>query len=137
MFSTLLSMLPWVGGAGIAGYAALWFFFPSVIPVIAEYLKALAPLVRGVASGLVEFVSALWAGFLDMLDNAKSVLFVVTVAALSAYGGWSVATLHGKQVIAELHRDFVCSKRTYVRGAKPAVRLQKTYDPLDFLRGIF
>lgn len=136
MFTTLLDWLPWVSGAGVAGYAVLWFLFPSFIPVIAEYLKALAPLVSGVARGAVEFVQALWFGLLDMLDNAKSVVFVVTVICLSAYGGYQYAWLKHEAIITDLHRDYTfVKKKTVSSVSRTKTRtISKPFDILDWLK---
>jgi len=135
--STLLSFLPWVGGAGMAGYAALAFFFPSFLPVIAEYLKALSPLVRGTSEGIVEYVKALWDGFLDMADNAKSVVFMLSVATISAVGGYQFATHKHNALMTELRRDYAFVKRKVPAQAPAAPKSPAFVNPFDFLTRLF
>jgi len=78
------SWVPWVAGGSTVGLIVLAVLAPSVLQIAANWLSALSPILRGVASGIVEFVKALWSGFLDMTDNGRSLLFVGAVA-LAAY----------------------------------------------------
>lgn len=74
-------------GIGAVGVVLLMIFAPSLISVIAEYLKALAPLLHGVADGIVWFLRTMWEGFKDMTDNAASIVFVVVLIVMT---GWYV-----------------------------------------------
>lgn len=72
-------------GVGAIGVVLLMIFAPSFVGVIAEYLKAMSPLLRGIANGVVWFFRTMWEGFKDMTDNAASIIFVVVMIILS---GW-------------------------------------------------
>lgn len=77
-------LLATLGIVGILSVIALAIFAPAVIGVAAEWLKALAPLVRGLAEGAVWFAKTMWDGFKDMMDNAASIIFVLVIIAISA-----------------------------------------------------
>lgn len=85
--TSYLSWIPYIGGAGFAGAAVLLILAPSVIPLITNYLGALSPLIEGLAKGVVWFADTMWAGFKDMADNAKSIVFVVVVILLGVWYG--------------------------------------------------
>lgn len=80
-----LNIAALLGGTGLIGFVLLAVFAPSVISVAAEWLRAASPLVRGIADGIVAFVTTLWEGFKDMVDNAASIVFVATVIVLTAW----------------------------------------------------
>ncbi len=85
--------LPWITGGSILSIVALAFLAPTVLTVAASWLTALSPLIQGAARGVVAFVRVLWYGLLDMLDNGKSIIFVLTIAALAFAGGkWNGTT---------------------------------------------
>ena len=78
------SWVPWVAGGSTVGIIVLAVLAPSVLQIAGNWLSALSPLLRGAAEAIVGLARALWAGFLDMTDNGKSLLFVGAVA-LAAY----------------------------------------------------
>ena len=78
------SWLPWVAGGSTVGLIAIAVLAPSVLQIAANWLSALSPLLRAFAEGVAELAKALWAGFIDMTDNGRSLLFVGAVA-LAAY----------------------------------------------------
>lgn len=81
--------LPWLGGGSTLALIAIALLAPGVLTVAAQWLAALSPLLKGAAEGIVAFIKALWVGMQDMLDNAKSIIFVVTLCACSFIYGWS------------------------------------------------
>lgn len=83
----ILSWLPWVGGTTTIGLIILAVLAPSVMQVAAAWLVALTPFLKGIAEGLVEYAKSLWFGFLDMADNAKSLLFVFTLCVVAFVAG--------------------------------------------------
>lgn len=80
MLDDLLGWLPWIGGASTLTLIVVALLAPSVLTVASNWLSALSPLLKGLAEGLAEVAKSLWAGFLDMTDNGKSILFVGAVA---------------------------------------------------------
>lgn len=84
IWHTVTSFGAWAG-IGAIGVVLLLVFAPSVASVLAEYLKALAPLAKGAAEGVVWLLKTLWEGFTDMADNAASIIFVLAAILLS---GW-------------------------------------------------
>jgi len=86
------SWVPWVAGGSTVGLIVLAVLAPSVLQIAANWLSALSPILRGVASGIVEFVKALWSGFLDMTDNGRSLLFVGAVALAAYLWGYTHGT---------------------------------------------
>lgn len=77
---TLWGWLKLLGGLSAVGVAVAAYFLGA-----GKVVEALTPLVKGAAEGVVAFVSALWDGFLDMADNAQSLLFVATAVFCSAW----------------------------------------------------
>lgn len=83
MFTTLLTFWGWaklLGGLSAIGAVVAAYFLGA-----GKVVEALTPLVKGAAEGVVAFVSAIWNGFLDMADNAQSLLFVATAVVCSAW----------------------------------------------------
>lgn len=72
-------------GVGAVVVVLLMLFAPSVVTLVVEYLKSLAPLVRGLADGIVWFARTMWEGFKDMTDNAASIVYVIVLMLLA---GW-------------------------------------------------
>ena len=78
------SWVPWVAGGSTLGLIVVALLAPSVLTVASSWLSALAPLIKGAAEAITTLAKALWAGFIDMADNGRSLLFVGAVA-LAAY----------------------------------------------------
>ncbi len=98
MMEDVLRWAPWIGGAGLIGWVILAGLAPSVGQVASSWLSAMSPLVKGISEGLVTFFSALWEGFKDMADNASSIVFVITVIALSMmYVSWASPSCQGSK----------------------------------------
>lgn len=96
MFDAIQSIMNFAGfffGGGMVVYILLMLFAPSLIGVLAEYLKALAPLVRGAAELFVAVMKVtldvLWNGFKDIADNLKTILTVVALCTVSLLYGMS------------------------------------------------
>lgn len=85
----LLGWLPWIGGGSLVTVIVVALLAPSVLTVASSWLSALSPLIKGLAEALVEFAKALYAGLLDMFDNAKSIIFVITLVAGAFLWGYS------------------------------------------------
>lgn len=82
-------------------------FLTQILRLINTLLETVSPLIRYLLEALLDILSALWEGAKDMLDNWKSLLFVFTVGALSAYGAIHYqGDTNCKSVIKQLHRDY-------------------------------
>lgn len=103
----------WItGGIGI-GWVALAIFAPSVLSVVAEYLKALSPLLKGASEGVVALAKLLWEGVKDMGDNLGSILLVATVALMAFfYGSYGTTKCDCKKCIDNLRADYRFVPRT-------------------------
>lgn len=80
-------------GLSFLGLALLAVFAPSVLAVLSEWLKALAPIIRGIADLLVAFWKICWEGIKDIADNLSTVIFYLVSVALAFLIGVS----HGKK----------------------------------------
>lgn len=86
----LSSTFNWILGlTGVAGlgWVALAIFAPSVLSVVASWLKALSPIVEGIANALVEFFKIMWEGLKDVADNLSTVIFVLVMCLISYFYG--------------------------------------------------
>lgn len=84
----LMDWLPWLAGGGIITAVAVVVLAPSVATVLASYLVALSPLLKGAAEGIVAFVSeVLWPGVKDILDSYATVMCVVLLMLGSGFWG--------------------------------------------------
>lgn len=127
-------LLATLGIAGVVGLIALAIFAPAAIGVIAEWLKALAPLVRGLAEGIVWFVKTMWEGLKDMTDNAASIVFVLVLVVASSMWVASRSKCDcdtGAAVAA--HERSLRQQYNFVpktsRSSRPAQRLVPAYRP--------
>jgi hypothetical protein len=89
MFDFLFDWFPWIAGGSTLTLIVVALLAPSVLTVASSWLSAASPLIRSAAEALGELGKALWAGFLDMTDNGKSLLFVGTVAFGAYLWGFS------------------------------------------------
>ena len=125
-----LSWLPWIGGASTIGLIALAILAPSVLQVAAAWLTALSPVIKGIAEALVEFGRTLWAGLQDVIDNGKTIVFVVTLAVLAFAWGHQTG----------VSKSTRCSEVGYRQGeskvekVKPPVRKPESNAFDDFLK---
>lgn len=86
---TLLRFLPGIG---------------SLVTLVAETVK---PFLVFLMQTFVEWLKAMWFGARDMFDNWKSVIFVVSLLAMTAGGTYYVAKpIIAEQTIAELRQDY-------------------------------
>ena len=76
----MLSWLPWIISGGTITWIALAIFAPHVLTVVTPILKAMV-------EGTIELIKRLWDGFLDVVDNINTVIFVV--AACLAWAWYS------------------------------------------------
>ena len=88
-------MLDWIIGlTGLGGVAigvGAWFLgIPALISVV-------APFVKGGVEFLSWFISELWYGFKDMVDNASSLLFVATVVSIAGLYGYSLSNCYTQE----------------------------------------
>ena len=104
MLDFIWNWLPWIGGASTLALIVVAIAAPSVLQVAAAWLTALSPLLKGIAEGIVELAKALWAGLLDMVDNGKSILFVVIVACSAFLYGRFTAP---KEAVVEVDRPCI------------------------------
>ena len=115
MLSELFNYGGFVVGGGIITWVLIALFAPSVLSVAAEYLKALSPLVKGFAEGIVWLVKVIWDGVKDITDNINTILTVVILvvsAFMYAKLDNGVKTQSAEQAIQELRKDYKFIKRT-------------------------
>ncbi len=82
------SWLPWLGLGTAAGATGLVLLFggAAVLSVVASVVEVLAPLVRAFVEAMIEWVKIMWNGFVDVIDNWKTIAFVLSLcAAVWAY----------------------------------------------------
>lgn len=90
------SWVPWVAGGSTVGLIVVAVLAPSVLSIAAQ---TLGPLLSSFVKGVSELTKALWAGFIDMTDNGRSLLFVAAVALMAYLWGYT----HGIKAIAPQH----------------------------------
>ena len=115
-----------MGLTGIAGigWVALAIFAPSVLSVVASWLKSLSPLVEGIANALVEFFKIMWAGLKDVADNLSTVIFVLVMCVISYFYGLTSQSPKLLQGPVEVVREYNNkSKRGDRKTSKPRVIL--------------
>jgi hypothetical protein len=76
MISFLLYLFPFLGLSGLGALAPLAMGLGKALGALSD---GLGPLLKGLAEGLVAFSKAFLEGFMDMVDNIKSVMFVLVV----------------------------------------------------------
>lgn len=71
-------------------------------------LEFITPIVHTILKSLVMFGSAILEGLYDMVDNWKSILFVISVALASGFIGHTYLTQSSscKETIRQLHKDY-------------------------------
>lgn len=67
---TLLSLLSWGTLAGLAA---------AVLRIVASALEIVSPVLKGLLELLIEYLKWLWSGFLDVIDDIKTVVFVLSL----------------------------------------------------------
>ena len=117
MLEFLWDYLPWLTGGSTLALIAVAVFAPSVLTVAANWLSAVSPLIRSAAELVGEFAKSLWAGFLDMTDNGRSILFVGAVAFLAYVWGYS----HGLD-----KPPVVREKKVFVKKCPPPKKRRST-----------
>ena len=131
---SIWDLLPWLGGGSVVALIAVAVLAPSVLQVAGNWLSALSPAIRGAAEFLVEVCKSLWAGFLDMTDNGRSILFVGAVALCAYIWGYA----HGvdkppKTVVKTVERQCPTRRSTGRPAPQPVYK-----DPLtSFFEDIF
>ena len=122
-----------LGGTGLITFLLISIFAPHLVGVVAEYLKALTPIVSKVAEGVAGFLTRLWEGFKDVVDNVSTILFVGTLVLASVWY-FQPTCPSCESCVAELRKDYKFVKRTpaekkaYQPKAEP-----KGVDLFDFL----
>lgn len=114
MLNELLNYGGFAIGGGIITWVLIALFAPSVLSVVAEYLKALSPLVKGFAEGMVWLVKALWDGIKDIADNINTILTVaILVVSVFMYSRLThTSVCNYEQSLAEIRKDYKFVKRT-------------------------
>lgn len=104
----------WIVGSGALIWVVLAIIAPSVLTAASSWLVALSPLVKGMADALVALGHRLWEGFLDVIDNVNTVIFVVLVALLTAWylNDNAKCTDKCETCITELRKDYRFIERT-------------------------
>lgn len=118
----ILSISSWVFGGGVAVWLALALFAPSVLTVAASWLSALSPLIRGASEGLVSFAKLFVDGMKDMLDNFASIVFVSSIAVLSAwFFSCGPQKTDCKKCVDDLRKEYKFIKKTPSEKARDKV----------------
>ncbi len=120
MFDFMWNWLPLIGGGSIVMLVLLAVFAPTVLQVAGAWLTAISPLIKGIAEGIVAFFKSLWEGFKDMADNPASIIFVLTVAAVTAWYAHTPQTY--ERCLADLRKEY----RLVPRTVDKAVTKQRT-----------
>lgn len=113
----IVTWAPWLAGSTLVGYAML-FVGAIFFPLLASWLQALTPIIRWIADLFVDWMQAIWFGFLDMVDNIKSIIFMLTVAGLTFYmtvhyyNPAPTRTASCEATIAKMRQDFRFVPRT-------------------------
>lgn len=76
----MFSWFPWIITGGTLTWIALAIFAPHVLSILTPILKA-------VVEGIIELIKRLWDGFLDVVDNINTIIFVI--AACLAWAWYS------------------------------------------------
>lgn len=110
----------WIIGGGALSLGALAFFAPSAFNMVFSWGTALSPLIKGVSEGIVWFGQSFWAGFKDMIDDVRSVMFVFVMMAIAlAYGASvgpssapGISNASFEQRLQKIRVDYKFVKRT-------------------------
>lgn len=105
-----MSLFNWITtalGGGAIAWVALAIFAPGILNVLSSWLVAVSPLLQGLSEGLVNLFKRLWDGFLDVVDNINTIIFVALVA-LSAglYVHFYAPKYDLKTCVAELRKEY-------------------------------
>lgn len=107
MWSDIFNVSSFILSGGLITWIALAIFAPSVLTVVSSWLTALAPLVKGAAEAAVAFFKLFIDGMKDMLDNFASIVFVSTIAILSAwFFSCSPTKTDCKKCVDELRKEY-------------------------------
>lgn len=105
---TLFNWITCFIGGGAVTWVALAIFAPGILNVVSAWLVAMAPLLQGISEGIVALAKRVWDGFLDVIDNVNTIIFV-TLVVLAAVGYVYVATpkqMDFKSCVAELRKEY-------------------------------
>jgi hypothetical protein len=122
--------LEFIFGGSIVIWVALAILAPSVLTVLASWLVALSPLLKGFADFVVSYLSIVWKGGLKILDDgAPAIVFVITAMVLAGlfwpfhfhtYRPYYIAPVSDNCTSTPATpRRFFTPKRAPVRSTKP------------------
>ena len=74
----------------LLGFMGIGGIIGSVFKILATAVEAISPLVKGFFEFVVWYLKQLWEGFKDVIDNAATILFVVTVFGLGLFTQYKV-----------------------------------------------
>ena len=137
MIDFLFNWFPWLAGGSTVALIAVALLAPSVLQVAGNWLSALSPLLKSVAEFLGDLLKSLWAGFLDMTDNGKSLLFVGAVALCAYLWGLSHALRVEPEVVTKtVVKDCPASRPRHRHPPRPTPKPPQ--DPLSsFFDNVF
>ena len=67
-------------------------FIGTVLKMIATAFEVISPVLKGIVEALVWYTKKLWEGFMDVIDNIATVMFVITIALVAHWNANKVAT---------------------------------------------
>lgn len=77
-----------LGGFGLAaGMGALWFFglLGPVARIVASVVEIATPILRAGVEFIIEYIRWLWNGFVDVIDNYMTIVFVATLMVITYF----------------------------------------------------
>jgi hypothetical protein len=126
---SLWNLIAGFGASSLFVMLALSIFAPHVLSVAAEYLRALSPLVKGAADGVVFLIKGAWVAINDIADNIYTVLFVAALLlSTQVYTANSVKP-DCEKCIAELRKEYRFVKKTTAEKRQDQKKEWRTWLP--------
>lgn len=91
----------------------------QVLRIIGSLLESSGPILKGIASGLVWLVQALWEGFKDIIDNVYTIITVLVLCLAS----WSYAAVPAKVQVSKCEKQIQIQK-VYIQKQCPKTKPQ-------------
>jgi hypothetical protein len=82
----LLSLFSWGALAGLV---------TALLRILASLLEIVSPVLKGLLELLIEYLKWMWSGLIDVVDDIKTVAFVLSLClGIYVYGHWTKAPAH-------------------------------------------
>lgn len=93
--SKWISLIPFVG------------LFPNVLKIISSVFENVMPFIGQALQGLVWFLKTMWEGFKDVIDDVRTVLFVVVIALSASVYTSFIEKQECREEIIEIRKKLV------------------------------